>query len=69
MVIVFVLSKKSAEIKSEEKATLESESGLFLTLRSGTSGAQNENLRPLINTSIPLISGKYDPNKPLLVFS
>ena len=32
--------------------------GLFLTLGSGTSGARNENLRPLFNTNIPPISGK-----------
>ena len=32
---------------------------LFLTLSSGTSSARNENLRPLLNTNIPLISGKY----------
>ena len=36
-----------------------SENGLFLTLGSGTSSAQNENLRPLLNRNIPLISGKY----------
>ena len=44
---------------SEEKAILVSESGLFLTLGSGTSSARNENLRPLLNRNIPLISGKY----------
>ena len=38
---------------------LVSENGLFLTLGSGTSSAQNENLRPLLNTNMPLISGKY----------
>ena len=32
---------------------------LFFTLGSGTSRAQNENLIPLLNTTIPLISGKY----------
>ena len=32
--------------------------GLFLTLGQGTSGARNENLRPLFNTNIPPISGK-----------
>ena len=32
---------------------------LFLTLGSGTSSARKENLRPLLNTNIPLISGKY----------
>ena len=31
---------------------------LFLTFGSGTSSALNENLRPLSNTNIPLISGK-----------
>ena len=36
-----------------------SESGLFLTLGSGTSSDQNENLRPLLNRNIPPISGKY----------
>ena len=34
-------------------------SGLFLTLGSGTSRTGNENLRPLLNRNIPLISGKY----------
>ena len=43
--------------ESEEKAILES--GLFLTLGSGTSIARNENLGPLLNTNKPLISGKY----------
>ena len=38
---------------------LVSENDLFLTLGSGTSSARNENLRPLLNTNIPLISGKY----------
>ena len=32
---------------------------LFLTRGSGTSSARNENLRPLLNTNKPLISGKY----------
>ena len=36
-----------------------SETGLFLTLGPGTSNARNENLRPLLNRHIPLISGKY----------
>ena len=45
---------------------LVSENGLFLTLGSGTSSARNENLRPLLNTNIPLISGKCGPKKPLL---
>ena len=39
---------------------LESEkASCFLTLSSGTSSAQNENLRTLFITNIPLISGKY----------
>ena len=33
--------------------------GLFLTFRMGTSNARNKNLRPLFNTNIPPISGKY----------
>ena len=33
--------------------------GLFLALSLGTSGSRNENLRPLFNTNIPSISGKY----------
>ena len=49
----------SARFESEEKAILVSESGLFLTLGSGTSSARNENLKPLLNRNIPLISGKY----------
>ena len=32
---------------------------LFITLSSGTSSVRNENLRPLLDTHIPLISGKY----------
>ena len=44
---------------SEEKDILLSESGLFLTLGSGSSSARNKNLRPLLNRNIPLISGKY----------
>ena len=40
-------------------ALLVSEIGLFLTLGSGTSSDQNENLRPLLNRNIPPISGKY----------
>ena len=48
----------SARTESEEKATLVSENDLFLTLGSGTSGAQNENY-----TNIPLISGKYGLRK------
>ena len=42
-----------------EKAILVSESGIFLTLGSGTSSTRNKNLRPLFNRNIPLISGKY----------
>ena len=49
-----------ARTESEEKALLVGESGLFLTLGSGTSSARNKNLRPLINRNISLISGKYD---------
>ena len=47
-----------AGFKKEEKATVESESGLFLTLRLGTSGALNENPRPLFNKKIPTINVK-----------
>ena len=36
---------------------LVSQNDLFLTLGSGTSSARNENLRPLLNTNIPLVSG------------
>ena len=43
----------------EEKVILVSENDLFLTLGLGTSNARNENLRPLLNTNIPLISGDY----------
>ena len=38
---------------------LVSENDLFLTVGLGTSNARNENLRPLLNTNIPLISGNY----------
>ena len=38
---------------------LVSENDLFLTLGLGTSNARNENLRLLLNTNIPLISGNY----------
>ena len=38
---------------------LVSESGLFLTLSSSTSGAQNKNLKPPLNRNIPPISGEY----------
>ena len=41
--------------ESEEKPKMT----LFLTFGSGTSSAQNKNLRPLLYTNIPLISGKY----------
>ena len=37
-----------------QRFTLVSENGLFLTLGSGTPGAQNENLGRLFNTNIPL---------------
>ena len=43
---------------SEEKVIFTYSNDLFLTLGSGTSGAPNENLRPLLNTNIPLISEK-----------
>ena len=33
--------------------------GLLLTLGLSTSSARNENLRPLLNRNIPLISGEY----------
>ena len=45
---------------AEEKVILVSENDLFLTLGLGTSNARNENLRPLLNTNIPPISGNYD---------
>ena len=48
-----------ARTESEEKTLLVGESGLFLTLSSGTSSARNENLRPLFNRNISLIRGKY----------
>ena len=40
------LTKSYPLAESEEKATLESESYIFLTLSLGISGAQNKNLRP-----------------------
>ena len=43
----------------EEKVILVSENDLFLTLGLGNSNARNENLRPLLNKNIPLISGNY----------
>ena len=49
----------SALTESEEKAHSVNENGLFLTLGSGISSARNENLRQLLNTNIPQISGKY----------
>ena len=47
--------------ESKEEVILVCENDLFLTLGSGTSSAQNENQRPLLNSNLPLISGKYDP--------
>ena len=44
---------------AEEKVILVSENDLFFTLGLGTSNARNENLRPLLDTNIPLISGNY----------
>ena len=41
------------------KRKLVRKSGLFLIIGSDTSSARNENLRPLLNTNIPPISGKY----------
>ena len=52
--------------ESEEKAHSVNENGLFLTLGSGTSSARNENLRPLLNRNIPLISGKNGLRNPSL---
>ena len=46
-------------LKHEKKVILVSENDLFLTLGSDTASARNENLRPLLHTNIPLISGKY----------
>ena len=45
--------------ESKEEVILVCENDLFLTLGSGTSSAQNENLKPLFNTNIPIISGNY----------
>ena len=45
-----------ARTESEEKALLVGESGLFLTLGSGTSSAWNENIRPLLNKNIARIA-------------
>ena len=56
---IFVSGIGSAQTESEEKVILVSENDLFLTLGLGTSNARNENLRPLLNTNIPLISGNY----------
>ena len=47
------------EYKTLKKRDVISENDLFLTLGLGTSNARNENLRPLLNTNIPLISGNY----------
>ena len=58
--ICIVVVVERAWTESEEMATFTYENGLFLTLGSGTSGAWNENLSPLFNRNIPLISGKYD---------
>ena len=50
-----VLDFRFRHWKEKEKAPIVGESGLFLTLGSGTSSAQNENLRLLLNRNIPLI--------------
>ena len=50
-----------SRFESEGKALLVGESGIFLTLGSRTSSAPNENLRPLFNANIPLIS-RHTPN-------
>ena len=57
--IVRLFASGDARTESEEKAILVSESGLFLTLGSGTFSARNKNLSALLNRNIPLISGKY----------
>ena len=54
--VTILVCTRSAPTESEEKAILVSESGLFLTLGSGTGSARNENLRPLLNTNIPLFT-------------
>ena len=41
-----------------EKKYFSKKNGLFLTLGFGTFSARNENLRPLLNRNIPLISGE-----------
>ena len=43
----------------EEKTLFQLKKWLFLTSRMDTSNARNKNLRPLFNTNIPPISGKY----------
>ena len=48
-----------AGTEKEDKVILVSENDLFLTLGSATFSARNENLRPHLNTNIPLNSGKY----------
>ena len=50
------------EVTGSSKSCLPSftyQNDLFLTLGLGTSNARIENLRPLLNTNIPLISGNY----------
>ena len=45
-------------LKERKNQKIESESGLFLTLRLGTSGALNENPRPFLNKTIRTINRK-----------
>ena len=56
---IFVSGIGSVHSESEEKSLFKLKKGLFLTFRMGTSNARNKNLRPLFNTNIPPISGKY----------
>ena len=56
---IFVLGIGSAHSESEEKPPFQLKKWLFLTFWMGTSNARNKNLRPLFNTNIPPISGKY----------
>ena len=56
---IFVSGIGSVHSESEEKSLFKLKRGLFLTFRMGTSNARNKNLRPLFNTNIPPISGKY----------
>ena len=56
---ISALAREDVPKKRSIEALLVGESGLFLTLGSGTSSARNENQRPLFNRNIPLISGKY----------